>query len=80
MKPHQSFADEYGTLEKQSADQLSPAAIFGITCAVLVFVCIVGFCCGRRFTLWCHNKRTAGRNPTSPDEAAPFSPTEQEML
>jgi hypothetical protein len=80
MKPH-SFAVETGELEQQTVDQLSPAAVFGITVAVLVFVCILGFCCGRRLTLWCHTKRSGGRHPTSAvDEVAPFSPTEQEML
>ncbi|KAI2506500.1 hypothetical protein MHU86_7910 [Fragilaria crotonensis] len=79
--PHKrTFVETAGTMEKTAADDLSPAEIFGITVAVLVLVCILGFCFGRRFALWCHKRRTQERQPTSADEAAPFSPAEQDML
>lgn len=79
--PHKrTFVETAGTMEKTAADDLSPAEIFGITVAVLVLVCILGFCFGRRCALWCHKRRTQERQPTSADEAAPFSPAEQDML
>jgi hypothetical protein len=82
--PHErTFVETAGTLEKAAADDLTPAEIFGITTAVLVFVCIMGFCFGRRFALCCHNRRTYSRErqqPRGSDEAAPFTPSEQDML
>jgi hypothetical protein len=79
--PHKrTFVETAGTMEKTAADDLSPAEIFGITVAVLVLVCILGFCFGRRCALWCHKRRTKERQPTSADEAAPFTPAEQDML
>ena len=82
--PHRkSVVETVGKAEKSAADDLSPAEIFGITAAVLVFVCLAGFCFGRRWALWCVTRRSSSRQqqqPTGADEAAPFSPAEQDML
>jgi hypothetical protein len=83
MEPHKmSFSEETGMLEQEAVEKLTPVEVFAITMAVLILVCILGFCCGRRFTLWCMywQRRRRGRPTTSVEESAPFSAVENDML
>jgi hypothetical protein len=77
LAPHKdNFADTVGVLEREAVDKLNGGEIFAITAAVLVFVCILGFCFGRKCTLWCSKPK----HNASLIEREPFSPAEQEML
>ena len=81
MSPHkQNLADTAGNFEKEAVDSLNGAEIFGITAGVLVFMCIVGFCFGRRWANWCQKRRGSHLPTSGVDESAPFSAAEQEML
>jgi hypothetical protein len=82
MAPHKmSVSEESGELEQEALEKLTPVEVFAITVAVLTFVCLLGFCCGRRFTLWCLSfKRRRGRHQPNADESAPFSAVENDML
>ena len=78
-----TIGEQFGEEEKLAAESLTPAQVFGITVGVLIFVCVIGFCFGRKWALWCFNRRgnrSNSRQPSGAEEAAPFSPAEQDML